>query len=165
MSSSSLPQPPSDHTPASGLVNVRAGIGMVMVALICLGLVVDHSSLPSESLPRINGSEIDWSQVPVEFYAWRLCYAHLGNMGILNLAGGAVLLFLGPKLLGHRLLSRTLLVGGLLHPGAWALVAVTGVLTWRWLGRMGAVAVLLVLLVLVGQLSLAQWVKRRRDLS
>ncbi len=161
LSELSAQQPP---LPSSGRINVRVGIGMVVAALICLGILVEQGTPPPEGLSQVNG-EIDWSQVPVEYYAWRLCYAHLGNMGILNLAGGAVLLFLGPKLLGHRWLSRILLVGGLMHPGAWALVALTGGLAWRWLGRLGALGVLVVLLILVGQLSLAQILKRRRDLS
>lgn len=163
---------PTRETPASspaergsGRLNVGMGLMMMVVALLGLGGLFETSSAPPEStLSLISGSQIAWGLMPVEqlvYYAWKVCFAHLGNMGTLNMAGGAVLWYLGPRVLWHRLLAWTLLGGGLLHPGAWALVGLTGVAAWRELGKPGLVAVVLVLLILVGQLSLAQMRKYR----
>jgi hypothetical protein len=84
--------------------------------------------------------------VPKQKYAWHICYAFLGNMGLIG--GGLALVAPGSRFTAGRLLSQILLLGGMLHPASWALVALTGLEGWNWLGNIGAAAVALVVATL-----------------
>jgi hypothetical protein len=86
--------------------------------------------------------------VPKQKYAWHICYAFLGNMGLVNIGGGLALVALGSRFTAGRLLSQILLSGEMLHPASWALVALTGLEGWNWLGNIGAAAVALVVVTL-----------------
>jgi hypothetical protein len=91
---------------------------------------------------------LSWQEVPKQKYAWHICYAFLGNMGLVNIGGGLALVALGSRFTAGRLLSQILLLGGMLHPASWALVALTGLEGWNWLGNIGAAAVALVVVTL-----------------
>jgi hypothetical protein len=142
-----------------GKLNVKAGVVMLLSA-IALGLVLsqiqpllpaaqDSQGIPVEPLP--------WQEVPKQKYAWHICYAFLGNMGLINIGGGLALVVLGSRLAAGQLFSQILLLGGMLHPASWALVALTGLEGWRWLGNVGAVAVAMVVMVLFFHLALATY--------
>jgi hypothetical protein len=131
----------------------------MVVAALCLGVIMEQMDpflSPSLPLPD-TGGPIDWSTIPVERFAWRLCYAYLGFMGILNLTAGGALLIMGNRLRARRLLSWSLLIGGVLHPGSWALVGLTEMREWRWLGRIGWVVVLIAISLIFAQLFIGLW--------
>ncbi|WP_244352427.1 hypothetical protein [Thermostichus vulcanus] len=57
-----------------------------------------------------------------------LAYPRLVIPGKLNVKAGLVMLLvvLGSRLAAGQLFSQILLLGGMLHPASWALVALTG---------------------------------------
>ncbi len=112
----------------------------------------DRSHHSQSQSPAFSTGGINWDSVPVEDYAWWIVYAYLGNMGLLNIGGGLVLVIMGSRILGRQWLGQLLLMGGLIHPGAWVLIALTGITSLRWVGWIGAGGVGLVLAVLFLQL-------------
>ncbi|MEN9229558.1 MAG: hypothetical protein Q6L68_01515 [Thermostichus sp. DG02_5_bins_236] len=158
-----------------GKLNVKAGLVMLLAA-IALGLwlsqvqpLLPASDLPTpaysadgvtaltESVPGAGRSFITWQEVPKQKYAWHICYAFLGNMGLVNMGGGLALVVLGSRLAAGQIFSQILLLGGMLHPASWALVALTGWENWHWLGNIGALAVAGVVLLLFGHLAWATY--------
>ncbi len=141
-----------------GQLNLLVGFTM-LVAALSLGVILEQmdSLFPNPPPLLDTGEPIDWSTIPVERFAWRLCYAYLGFMGILNLTAGGALLIMGSRLRARRLLSWSLLIGGVLHPGSWALVGLTEMREWRWLGRIGFFAVLMALSLMFAQLLIGLW--------
>lgn len=109
----------------------------------------EASGIPTEPL--------SWQEVPKQKYAWHICYAFLGNMGLINIGGGLALVVLGSRFTAGQLLSQILLLGGMLHPASWALVALTGLEGWGWLGNIGAAAVALVVIALFVRLIWATY--------
>jgi hypothetical protein len=133
-----------------GKLNVKAGVVMLLAAIV-LGLILSQVQplLPApQDLPGIPREPLSWQEVPKQKYAWHICYAFLGNMGLVNIGGGLALVALGSRFTAGRLLSQILLLGGMLHPASWALVALTGLEGWNWLGNIGAAAVALVVVTL-----------------
>ncbi|MEN9203578.1 MAG: hypothetical protein Q6K80_02715 [Thermostichus sp. DG_1_6_bins_120] len=159
-----------------GKVNVKAGL-LMLLAAIALGLWLSQVQplLPAsdlftptypadeltEPIPEAEQSFVSWQEVPKQKYAWHLCYAFLGNMGLVNIGGGLALVVLGSRLAVGQIFSQILLLGGMLHPASWALVAVTGLEGWRWLGNIGAMAVAGVVLLLFGHLAWATYCSLR----
>gem|GEM_PF-6401623 len=75
-----------------GQLNVKAGVGMLFAA-IALGLVLSQvQPLPpvAQDLQGIPAETLSWQEVPKQKYAWHICYAFLGNMGLINIGGGLV---------------------------------------------------------------------------
>jgi len=133
-----------------GKLNVKAGVAM-LVAAIALGWILSQVQplLPApQDSPGIPAEPLSWQEVPKQKYAWHICYAFLGNMGLVNIGGGLALVTLGSRFTAGHLFSRILLLGGMLHPASWALVALTGLEGWGWLGNVGAAAVAMVVLAL-----------------
>ncbi len=133
-----------------GKLNVKAGVAM-LVAAIALGWILSQVQplLPApQDLPGIPAEPLSWQEVPKQKYAWHICYAFLGNMGLINIGGGLALVVLGSRFTAGHLFSQILLLGGMLHPASWALVALTGLEGWGWLGNVGAAAVAMVVLAL-----------------
>lgn len=158
-----------------GKLNVKAGLVMLLAA-IALGLLLSQvqpllpasapltSAYPADELtaltepvPEVEQRFVSWQEVPKQKYAWHICYAFLGNMGLINIGGGLALVVLGSRLAAGHLFSQILLLGGMLHPASWALVALTGLEGWRWLGNIGALAVAGVVLLLLGHLAWATY--------
>jgi len=142
-----------------GKLNVKAGVVMLLAAIV-LGLILSQVQplLPApQDLPGIPREPLSWQEVPKQKYAWHICYAFLGNMGLINIGGGLALVALGSRFTAGHLFSQILLLGGMLHPASWALVALTGLEGWGWLGNVGAVAVTLVVMVLFVHLILATY--------
>jgi len=133
-----------------GKVNVKAGVAMLLAAIV-LGLILSQVQPLPLAPPEASGipaRPLSWQEVPKQKYAWHICYAFLGNMGLVNIGGGLALVALGSRFTAGRLLSQILLLGGMLHPASWALVALTGLEGWNWLGNIGAAAVALVVVTL-----------------
>ncbi|MEN9225292.1 MAG: hypothetical protein Q6L60_08180 [Thermostichus sp. HHBFW_bins_43] len=142
-----------------GKLNVKAGLVMLFTAVV-LGLVLSQVQplLPAaQGAPGIPAEPLPWQEVPKQKYAWHICYAFLGNMGLINIGGGLALVVLGSRMVAGQLFSQILLLGGMLHPASWALVALTGLEGWRWLGNIGAGAVAVVVMVLFFHLALATY--------
>jgi hypothetical protein len=133
-----------------GKLNVKAGVVMLLAAIV-LGLILSQVQPLPLAPPEASGipaRPLSWQEVPKQKYAWHICYAFLGNMGLVNIGGGLALVALGSRFTAGRLLSQILLLGGMLHPASWALVALTGLEGWNWLGNIGAAAVALVVVTL-----------------
>jgi hypothetical protein len=133
-----------------GKLNVKAGVVMLLAAIV-LGLILSQVQPLPLAPPEASGipaQPLSWQEVPKQKYAWHICYAFLGNMGLVNIGGGLALVALGSRFTAGRLLSQILLLGGMLHPASWALVALTGLEGWNWLGNIGAAAVALVVATL-----------------
>ncbi|MFS8810037.1 hypothetical protein NW814_05825 [Synechococcus sp. R65.1] len=133
-----------------GKLNVKAGVVMLLAAIV-LGLILSQVQPLPLAPPEASGipaRPLSWQEVPKQKYAWHICYAFLGNMGLVNIGGGLALVALGSRFTAGRLLSQILLLGGMLHPASWALVALTGLEGWNWLGNIGAAAVALVVATL-----------------
>ncbi|MFS8905088.1 hypothetical protein [Synechococcus sp. O70.2] len=133
-----------------GKLNVKAGVAMLLAAIV-LGLILSQVQPLPLAPPEASGipaRPLSWQEVPKQKYAWHICYAFLGNMGLVNIGGGLALVALGSRFTAGRLLSQILLLGGMLHPASWALVALTGLEGWNWLGNIGAAAVALVVVTL-----------------
>jgi hypothetical protein len=131
-----------------GKLNVKAGVVMLLAAIV-LGLILSQVQPLPLAPPEASGipaRPLSWQEVPKQKYAWHICYAFLGNMGLIG--GGLALVALGSRFTAGRLLSQILLLGGMLHPASWALVALTGLEGWNWLGNIGAAAVALVVVTL-----------------
>ncbi|MFS8892671.1 hypothetical protein [Synechococcus sp. O70.1] len=131
-----------------GKLNVKAGVVMLLAAIV-LGLILSQVQPLPLAPPEASGipaRTLSWQEVPKQKYAWHICYAFLGNMGLIG--GGLALVALGSRFTAGRLLSQILLLGGMLHPASWALVALTGLEGWNWLGNIGAAAVALVVVTL-----------------
>ncbi len=142
-----------------GKLNVKAGVAMLAAAIV-LGWVLSQVQplpLAPQEGPGIPTEPLSWQEVPKQKYAWYICYAFLGNMGLINIGGGLALVVLGSRFAAGQLFSQILLLGGMLHPASWALVALTGLEGWDWLGNVGAVAVALVVAVLFVHLILATY--------
>lgn len=129
----------------------------MLLAAIVLGLILSQVQplpLAPPEASWIPARSLSWQEVPKQkyawhiWYAWHICYAFLGNMGLVNIGGGLALVALGSRFTAGRLLSQILLLGGMLHPASWALVALTGLEGWNWLGNIGAAAVALVVATL-----------------
>ncbi|MDX2272847.1 MAG: hypothetical protein NW237_13010 [Cyanobacteriota bacterium] len=186
-----MSQPPPQQPPYSplgtlpGRLNVKVGLVMVMSAL-CLGILLNQvqplrltappsgetgslanpvldAPAPLSAIPSAPDSPptLDIPFQKLQKRAWWICYAHLGNMGFINIGGGLAIVVMGSRLWGSHLMARVLLLGGLLHPGAWALIGLTGLEPLRWLGRASFVSVSMALGVLFVQLCLG--VDRRRS--
>ncbi len=151
-----------------GKLNVKAGLVMLLVAIalgFCLNQVQPLLPVPSrgespalvETAPPPKGRSLSWREIPKQKYAWHICYAFLGHMGLVNIGGGLALVVLGSRWAAGQIFSQVLLLGGMLHPAAWALVALTGLEEWCWLGNMGALAVAVVVLLLFGHLVWATY--------
>ncbi|NJK62375.1 MAG: hypothetical protein HC921_06520 [Synechococcaceae cyanobacterium SM2_3_1] len=157
-----MSDPNPSRSPSSlrspGQLNLLVGFTM-LVAALSLGVILDQTDplLPDPPPLPDTGEPIDWSTIPVERFAWRLFYAYLGFMGILNLTAGGGLLLMGNRLRARRLLSWCFLIGGVVHPGSWALVGLTEMRAWRWLGRIGFFAVLLAFSLMFAQLLFGIW--------
>jgi hypothetical protein len=133
-----------------GKLNVKAGVVMLLAAIV-LGLILSQVQPLPLAPPEASGipaRPLSWQEVPKQKYAWHICYAFLGNMGLVNIGGGLALVALGSRFTAGRLLSQILLSGEMLHPASWALVALTGLEGWNWLGNIGAAAVALVVVTL-----------------
>jgi len=123
----------------------------MLLAAIVLGLILSQVQPLPLAPPEASGipaRPLSWQEVPKQKYAWHICYAFLGNMGLVNIGGGLALVALGSRFTAGRLLSQILLLGEMLHPASWALVALTGLEGWNWLGNIGAAAVALVVVTL-----------------
>jgi hypothetical protein len=161
-----------------GQLNVKVGLVMLITAF-CLGIWLDRSpalqlessaaSSPAQIVTTATPSQtpsvftesgqIDWETIPLETtrrIAWRMCYAYLGNMGLINVAAGGIFVLMGSRIRARYLLAHLLLLGGVLHPGAWALIGITGWEYLRWIGRVGILGVVFALLVLVAQLLMGR---------
>jgi hypothetical protein len=111
-----------------GKLNVKAGVVMLLAAIV-LGLILSQVQPLPLAPPEASGipaRPLSWQEVPKQKYAWHICYAFLGNRGLVNIGGGLALVALGSRFTAGRLLSQILLLGGMLHPASWALVALTG---------------------------------------
>ncbi|MGQ9838179.1 MAG: hypothetical protein ACUVRV_09500 [Cyanobacteriota bacterium] len=113
-----------------GKVNVKAGL-LMLLAAIALGLLLNQvqpllpasdpltpaylpgeSTAATEAVPAAERSFISWQKVSKQKYAWHICYAFLGNMGLVNIGGGLALLVLGSQLAAGQIFSQILLLGG-----------------------------------------------------
>lgn len=140
-----------------GKLNVKAGVAMLVAAIVLGWILSQVQPLPlaPQEASGIPAEPLLWQEVPKQKYAWHICYAFLGNMGLINIGGGLALVVLGSRFTAGQMLSQILLLGGMLHPASWALVALTGLEGWGWLGNAGAAAVAVVVMVLFVYLLLA----------
>ncbi|MFS8866927.1 hypothetical protein [Synechococcus sp. H65.1] len=142
-----------------GKLNVKAGVAMLAAAIVLGWILSQVQPLPlaPQEASGIPTEPLSWQEVPKQKYAWHICYAFLGNMGLINIGGGLALVVLGSRFTAGQLLSQILLLGGMLHPASWALVALTGLEGWGWLGNIGAAAVALVVIALFVRLIWATY--------
>ncbi len=142
-----------------GKLNVKAGVAMLAAAIVLGWILSQVQPLPlaPQEASGIPTEPLSWQEVPKQKYAWHICYAFLGNMGLINIGGGLALVVLGSRFTAGHLFSQILLLGGMLHPASWALVALTGLEGWGWLGNIGAAAVALVVIALFVRLIWATY--------